>query len=35
MKFTNTGEWCESADGERFYDGFNTKEKAIEYGGTL
>lgn len=31
MKFTKMGEWCESADGERFYDGFNTKEKAIEF----
>lgn len=31
MKFTKMGEWCESSDGERFYDGFNTKEKAIEF----
>lgn len=31
MKLTKMGEWCESADGERFYDGFSTKEEAIEF----
>ena len=31
MKFTKTGKWCVSTDGERFYDEFNTKEEAIEF----
>lgn len=31
MKFTKTGKWCVSIDGERFYDEFNTKEEAIEF----
>ena len=31
MKLTKTGEWCESADGERFYDGFSAKEEAIDF----
>ena len=30
MKFINTGEWCTSADGELFYDGFDTKKEAVE-----
>lgn len=30
MKFTKMGEWCTSADGELFYDGFDTKKEAVE-----
>lgn len=31
MKFTKTGKWCVSTDGECFYDEFNAKEEAIEF----